>query len=268
MTVFVFNPYYYTLSGYGDGSVVNIAVQTRDGNIQFRFNVVVHGQPRVYLSRFFQLLFENPENTRSIDAVLLVNNVQKETYSLIYGSASPEQIDHFTKPYHVRWFTNLPMSCSIFNGSYFDEINPDSQSHVQPKFTFDPSTEGFFLKWMDNVGNRWSFLFKEGTDSIKTKDGTEFPTGNTFSYGGHIIDEITRSSKTSDREIKCCACNLTKEEREYVKSIVKSNFVYLSYKDSWIPVKVTAGTYSYSIDEPLTDFEISFSIPDAQPQTL
>jgi len=130
----------------------------------------------------------------------------------------------------------------------------------------DNSKEGHYLRWVDNLGQIQYWLFTKGIESIKTTDGGSEETD--AEYKGMAYGRIMRVfDKSRDREIKCAAVNLTRDELEYVKTIVASVDVEMYLESGiWVPVNIKAGTFDMSEKQDLLDFEIIIEMPTQQTQ--
>ena len=263
MAYFAFNPIYHLISS----PKKEVDVSISDGTHDFNFTVAVNGgTARLYLSRYFQLLFTDPENTRVIPSVELeVDGNNIEYRNVIWGSCSEEQLNDvgIGKKLHLRKFEGYPLICSVFNGTTFENVPLNTRKHI---VTVDSSHSGYFLRWVDNMGQEFSWLFSVGTDSTKVADGQMIDRND--GHGMLEPDLNTPVSKTSSRVIKLCAVNLDPEELKVVKTITKSVIVKYLGKIDWIPCRVESGTFSHSLRDDMIDYEISIAIPDAQPQSL
>lgn len=131
----------------------------------------------------------------------------------------------------------------------------------------DNSTCGHYFRWIDPLGQLQYFLFTKGVEQIKVSDSEQIEEEVESSgiYFGRIMRTL---EKSRTREIKCCAANLTRDEQEYVKTIVSSIKCEMFIGgDIWIPANVKAGSFSISEKEDLQDFEITAELPISQTQT-
>lgn len=158
------------------------------------------------------------------------------------------------------------------SGTTFDEtfdytFKSLMETDVVVRLKVDNSTAGHYFRWLDNFAQWQYFLFAPGTDEVTIEDGDEIVED--FAQSGfHFADFPRVQSKGRTRAIKCCAQNLTRDEVDYVRTIVSSAYVEMYvHGDLWMPCNIKSGTYSVSEKDNLVDFEITATIPAAQTQT-
>lgn len=166
----------------------------------------------------------------------------------------------------VKLYDTTATSGITFDDSFDYTFKSLTESDVVVRLRVDDSTAGHYFRWLDNFGQWQYFLFAPGTDEVTTEDGDEVVED--FAQSGfHFADFARVQSKGRTRAIKCSAQNLTRDEVEYVRTIVSSTNVEMYvHGDLWMPCNIKAGTYSVSEKADLVDFEITATIPTAQTQ--
>lgn len=130
----------------------------------------------------------------------------------------------------------------------------------------DNSKEGHYLRWVDNLGQIQYWLFTKGFEIYKTKDaGSEEIDAE---YKGMAYGRIMRVfDKTKTKEIKCAAVGLTRDEQDYVKTIISSVDCEMYLESGiWVPVNIKEGTFEINEKDDLMDFEITIETPTQQTQ--
>lgn len=156
---------------------------------------------------------------------------------------------------------------SAFDSTYDYTFQTLLESVSFVRLYVDNSTEGHYFRWIDPLGQMQYFLFTKGVEQIKVTDSeqTEDEVESNGIYFGRIMRTM---EKSRTRELKCCAANLTKDEQDYVKTIISSvNCEMWLGGEIWMPVNVKAGSFSISEKEDLQDFEIVAELPISQTQT-
>lgn len=156
---------------------------------------------------------------------------------------------------------------STFDNSYDYTFKNLLESVQFVRLQVDNSTCGHYFRWIDPLGQLQYFLFTKGVEEIKVTDSESYE--DEVQSNGIYFGRIMRTmEKSRTREIKCCAANLTKDEQEYVKTIVSSiNCEMYVGGDIWIPANIKAGTFSINEKAHLQDFEITAELPISQTQT-
>lgn len=132
---FVFNPNYLEIECYSYSSLkISVALITINGMLKREKTVNVSlygGKANVYLSRLYELMFEEPEHTRSLNIrVSVKSSISSTTFFtfdtlVIWGSLAPgERFNAFgvynddpNSRYFKRnlvWFKNFPFQVSVF----------------------------------------------------------------------------------------------------------------------------------------------------------
>lgn len=163
--------------------------------------------------------------------------------------------------------TSATTSGTTFDETFDYTFKSLMESDVVVRLKVDNSTAGHYFRWLDNFAQWQYFLFTPGTDEVTIEDGDEIVED--FAQSGfHFADFPRVQSKNRTRAIKCSAQNLTRDEVDYVRTIVSSAYVEMYvHGDLWMPCNVKSGTYSVSEKDNLVDFEITAVIPAAQTQT-
>lgn len=134
--------------------------------------------------------------------------------------------------------------------------------------------DGLYLRWMDRYGFLQYYLFREGTNTIKST-----PSSDTVQierqYNGMYFGNMERVTEVTNEEtIKCCAVNLPKDILEYVKTIVNAPIIDMyigrtkSGTELWVPISVSSGSYTTNPKTMLSDYEITIEKTDNVSQTL
>lgn len=208
---------------------------------------------------------------------------------------------------NVRWFTHFPQKLSVYNNRTFEDFYPTQDEYVYDldstsvdkiaifDHTFDETfiktfsiasyhdariilhrdatKDGYFLRWMDNLGMYQYFLFLYNETSEKNTQKHELQEeievdGRYFGGGVRML------THENERTLTASAMHLTREEILYVKTIVNSPFVDMYQgtmqggTELWVPVRITDGERKYSEKKELNDFEIKFVVPTSRPQQL
>lgn len=208
---------------------------------------------------------------------------------------------------NVRWFVNYPQKLSVFDNRTFNDFYPTKTvydydldtSTVEKVIVFDhtfdstfiknfninsyldakvilhqdEAKDGYFLRWMDNLGMYQYFLFRYGERTVKPKQ--EHSVQSRISVGGYDFGGGSRMlTHKQEIEYKGCAMHLTHEESLYVQTILNSPFVDLYQgtmqggEELWVPVVLIDQEKKISERKELVDLEIAFTIPTSKPQQL
>lgn len=208
---------------------------------------------------------------------------------------------------NVRWFVNYPQKLSVFNNRTFEDFYPTqdrysynlNSSSVEKIAVFDhtfdhtfvknfsissyldalvllhrdTSKDGYFIRWMDNLGMYQYFLFLYNENGEKNTQ--QHKVMEDIEVGGmHFGGGVRMLTHELERTHTASAMHLTREEILYVKTIVNSPFVDLYQgtmqggAELWVPITVTDGERKYSEKKELVDFEIKFVVPTSRPQQL
>lgn len=160
---------------------------------------------------------------------------------------------------------------STFDDTFDYTFHGLVQSITYVRLVVDESVEGHYFRWVDHAGQMQYFLFSRGTENTKVTESET--TEDEIEIDGMYFGRINRPvEKTTTRDLRCCAVNLTDDEQDYVKTIVSSVKcdMYIGQrngKEFWMPVNVKAGSFSVSEKENLQDYEISVELPTSQTQT-
>lgn len=135
---------------------------------------------------------------------------------------------------------------------------------------------GFYLRWIDHIGEIQYYLFTKGTSTLKNtleKNQVSDDVRN---------DEFTMNYPNLYRTIhidgtttcKCCASSMPDKIYEYVKTIVKSPYIDLyggvdkDGNEIWIPVNIASASHEFKHKDVLHDLVISFTQPETNAQTI
>lgn len=208
---------------------------------------------------------------------------------------------------NVRWFVNYPQKLSVYNNRRFEDFYPlktvyeynldtssvekialfdhtfdktfvknfNLNSYLDAKVYLhkDASKDGYFLRWMDNLGMYQYFLFVYGERSQKFSQKHEVTED--LRVGGYDFGGGKRMlTHERDHKYTGSAMHLTREEAMYVQTIVNSPFIDMYQgtlaggDELWVPVVLVDGEKKVSEKKELNNFEITFIVPTSRPQQL
>lgn len=207
---------------------------------------------------------------------------------------------------HIRWFHNLPQKLCLYDGEDFLLFKPTRTKYTYGLYdttaindlvwddTFDdtfkiafkwrdnvPATiylhkddskDGYFMRWIDNLGHWQYFLFVKNSRTVKPKMTNE--TNAEIKASGMYFGGGTKRNKSKSVSITCAACNVTKELMPYLQTIVTSPIVDLYMGESfngeeiWMPVNIEDADYEYSEQKEMQNFEIRFVPPTNNNQQI
>jgi len=137
----------------------------------------------------------------------------------------------------------------------------------------DNACKGYYLRWIDYLGQLQYYLFDEGTRATKTENGDTIETP--IVYGGVNYGGGRRvTSKECQRSAHVAAVGLNQDECDYVSTIAQAVIIDLYRgKDAddneiWLPVTIEAGQFSASERVGLQDYEITINLPTEASQRL
>ena len=286
--VYAFNPNYVTISVGGFTGILKLAVS--DGSKSFDIDVTVFkGSAKVYISRLLQILFDNYVSVRSKSVTLTLSTDDGTAIGsgsmtvlwaaleagMTYGYYLPIASDVNWAGRAIReivWFKNLPQVVSVFSGSAIVDKSPASVSEANIRLIPCTDMEGTYLRWIDCYGFWQYYLFDTGQRQSKNKL-SNIAIDAEYSIGG-VSHQAQRNIHVENADtIKCCAVNMKKEVLAYVETIYKSPHIEMYVgkvggTEVWKPVNITAGTADVHPDNKLFDYEISFTLPETQVQTI
>lgn len=205
---------------------------------------------------------------------------------------------------HVRWFYNMPQKLCVYNGTDFELFTPtrthytygihdttavndlvwddtfdDTFKHqfrweengaAEIYLTKDRHKCGLFLRWIDNIGlmQYFSFADKAEVDGVEIESTVNVGFS---AFGIHHNGE--QDNKRRTRSVTCAAINVTRNEMDYVRTIVTSPIVDMycgsdADGEIWMPVKVEAREYAIDTRKEMQDFEINVIIPTSDVQSV
>lgn len=289
---FAFNPVYIKVEGC---AASQLTVTVSDGSTVYPMDVMCFGGTcTANIARAIQLLFDtyNIINERSksvsVDVRDASGNEFQFTTVAIWGYIAPGE--RFNGQRTVRWFTQWPMTVSVFNGSNFSERQPSGGGYVTDSvweytfdYTFHPvgsqtivfvqdnSKDGVFLRWIDRHGRLQFWLFDKGIQESKNNKGGNELTMNYVDAGGNSFKNIKRQQYFfSEISLHLCASNVTEDEYTMLESILTSPVIDLYHADpvvGWEPVRIAKGTNKRTTDV-LQDFEFEIELPNINAQSL
>lgn len=282
--VYDFNPNYVELSLAGVSGVLKLSVS--DGSKDYEIDVTLYnGTARSYVSRLFQLLFDNYVTTRHKSVTMTIKDdsgasLGSATFLVLWAALEAGMTYGYYLPIasdvygagkasrDVVWFKNFPQVVSYFNGSGIVDASPSGFSQSGIRLIPNNDKVGTYLRWIDGYGFWQYYLFDSGNRQSKNKLSkiavdAEYTVGSVW----HDAQRYIHIENTDT--IKCCASDMTKEVRAYVETIYKSPHIELYVGNGvWKPVTIASGTATVAADKRLFDYEISITLPQTQVQTL
>lgn len=157
---------------------------------------------------------------------------------------------------------------TTFDSTFFDLGGGNRTLRI----VFDDRKCGKFLKWISRNGVTYQYLFETGDIKITTDDaGEDF----NVAHGDYAFDYYGVTKHTRKRTMKqanICAPLISKEEMEYVSTIMDSQEIHeYDYANGvWTPLRVDPGEYIIMDWEknPLQDFETQIMYPQIISQEL
>lgn len=135
-------------------------------------------------------------------------------------------------------------------------------------------TNGYYLRWIDSMGELQYFLFSNKI--VSQKNTLSADTISDMEKIGPMWypDHVRRTQITSVRTCNCSAVSLPREIYAYVCSIVTAPIVdlYLGRsaggREIWVPVNIVASSYDFDTTKPLNDLTLAFTLPEYKSQIL
>lgn len=131
----------------------------------------------------------------------------------------------------------------------------------------DNSKFGYYLRWIDNYGYYQYWLFDKGSETSSKSSSSNNRTGYKVLNGMQLKYEEP-ISVTRNKKYKCAACNINKQEFDYVSSVNegRSAELYVGKDKSgsaiWMPVIVSTSDIQYDAKKALQTIEIEFTIKE------
>lgn len=128
--------------------------------------------------------------------------------------------------------------------------------------------DSIYLRWVDNSGLRWYWMFRKVKQSIVTSQGIEY--SRLHSYEGDYINEWnTEVNKEVGRTLTIIAEQITREEAKVVSTLIASSRIDAYDKDAgvWYRVRAVNGDYTLP-GENYSDYEFTIELPTYQTQLL
>lgn len=135
-------------------------------------------------------------------------------------------------------------------------------------------TSGYYLRWIDELGELQYFLFANKIVTQKNTLGAETISDMERVGPMWYPEHVRRAQITSVRTCNCSAVSLPREIYEYVCSIVNAPIVdmYLGKsaggREIWVPVNIVAASYDFDTTRPLNDLTLAFTLPEYKSQIL
>jgi hypothetical protein len=159
---------------------------------------------------------------------------------------------------------------SYFDDSFDVTFWDKAWIQFQINIVFDDRSCGRYLRWVDRQGFMRYYLFQEISTTHTTEEkSSEFAIDYEDDEYAYYGASRTLGKKTT-KTINAAATFLDKDEREYVQTLLSSPLVWEYIDEEWIPVSISAGTYTSPNDErkPLQHIEIQIKYPEIISQTL
>lgn len=252
--IWAFNPTYVVISGEGNAVEAEIAVGSNSISVPLR-----SGAARVLISRLVQLCFADPRSTTTASVNISVNvnggSNSSMTATAVWGSMD---YDDTADAVTVQRFVNFPQPTQSFQGA------------TRVTYVDRHETEGCFLRWIDNHGDRQYYLFCEGKKAIKSKAANVNVEEFAQIEGTTFARYERPQSITTERTLKVCATSLDKQTLRYVQTIIGSPVVDKYDNGIWVPVNVADGTYDTSHHHltEMQDLELAIELPSLISQQL
>lgn len=282
--VYAFNPNYVEINLSGQSGVVKLRVS--DGSKDYEIDATLYnGKAKCYVSRLLQLLFDDYVNTRSKSVTITVTDAEGASLGsgtctvlwaaleagMTYGYYLPIATDVNWAGKALRevvWFKNFPQKISYLNDGAIVDAELSQFSREGIKVIPCNDKDGTYLRWIDNYGFWQYFLFDSGKRKSKNKLGsTAIDAEYSVSGVRHQARRYTHVENTDT--VTCCAVSLRKEILAYVETIYKSPHIdFYVGNNVWKPVTIASGTVQIDADKKLYDYEISFTMPENQVQTI
>lgn len=135
-------------------------------------------------------------------------------------------------------------------------------------------TAGYYLRWIDRVGELQYFLFTNKIVTQKNALASDSIADMEKIGPMWYADHVRRSQVSSVITCKCSAVALPLEIYSYVASIVTAPIIDLylgksaSGREIWVPVNIVSASHDFDTTKPLNDLTISFTLPECNSQTL
>ncbi|MCM1141393.1 MAG: hypothetical protein NC453_22725 [Muribaculum sp.] len=135
-------------------------------------------------------------------------------------------------------------------------------------------TAGYYLRWIDRVGELQYFLFTNKIVTTKNALASDSIVDMEKIGPMWYADHVRRNQVSSVITCKCSAVALPLEIYSYVASIVTAPIIDLylgksaSGREIWVPVNIVSASHDFDTTKPLNDLTISFTLPECNSQTL
>lgn len=135
-------------------------------------------------------------------------------------------------------------------------------------------TTGYYLRWIDSLGELQYFLFSNKVVTQKNTLSADSISDMEEVGPMWFPEHVRRTQITSVRTCNCSAVSLSREIYEYVCSIVNAPIIdlYLGKspggREIWVPVNIVAASYDFDTTKPLNDLTIAFTLPEHKSQIL
>lgn len=139
-------------------------------------------------------------------------------------------------------------------------------------------SESVYLRWVNRHGVYCYYLFKKGSESIKTATDGDFVRNNLLSYDqtyGYQNGNGRQMGYTRQDTIPLCAPLVDADTWDFLFDLCTSPLVdmFCGWNDDahtvahWLSVSVVAGSYTKAVDE-LQDFVLQINLPETPIQKL
>lgn len=193
------------------------------------------------------------------------NGSEEETYDY-----SVNEIDHFvidyakegnkgkisSKQYAVLDNSQSQNPYSSVFSSHFAAISPNStyvNAHICDR------TKGLFVRWVDNRGLWYSYLFDEGDHKNETEHSSN-RIGSFSVFNNVPYDNSFPISHSLTRKWTGCAVNIDAEKFEDISTIANALYVEMYIEGVFKRVNILSTSVSKNAKKTLADIEVEFEI--------
>lgn len=146
-----------------------------------------------------------------------------------------------------------------FDGTYNNPFHTRSPYSTYLYLEPCDRTEGLYLRWIDNRGLWYCYLFDKGVTKYETDFSSEkkelIQTINGYQ---HVVENPISLSRT--KMITCCATSLTDEKFRDISTIINSLYVEMYVNGSFQRVKIDTKSIEKTGKRALNDIEIDVLI--------
>ncbi len=159
----------------------------------------------------------------------------------------------------VNSYKYVYSSAKIINNKIpFAELNVGEVSY---EIEHTDCKDGVYLCWLNNIGTKEYFLFKQIGSTLKVSE--EKFTATPTTYTPELYDKGSRQNKQAQRILTLGVSKADRDTYGYVEGVLLSPFVYLYNKDegAWMRIEVEPGDFERPNSE-LKDFQFKIRLPE------